>query len=104
MKTNNQTMETTIKTWEDNFTQFSKRLSNEENICSHYRTVVIDYPGIELRFNTRKLFKSNEERTSYLHKMLKKHKVNVPNHDINDLVVEFSQYKGFLSDLWVVGS
>lgn len=91
-------------TWEEqNITDFGKR-TLEKNIYPYTRMVVVDYPGIELRFNTKKIFNNNEERTSYLHKMLKKHKVNVPNHDVKDLIVEVSIGKNWKSDLWVVGS
>jgi hypothetical protein len=72
-------------------------------LCIIMKTIYIDYPT-DLSFKTKKTFTNNEERTKYLHQVLRKRKVESPSHDYTDYVVEDITEYSCLQELWVVGS
>lgn len=67
------------------------------------KIIVIDYP-VEMTFITRKDFKTNTDRTKHLRSILRKNRIESPNHDYNDYVVEFHQQMEDDSEYWIVGS
>jgi hypothetical protein len=67
------------------------------------KAIMIDYPGLKLEFQVRKKFNSCEDRTEYLHQYMNKHKIEVNNHYIEDLVVECIIPYG-KTETWIVGS
>jgi len=69
-----------------------------------YTEIFIDYPVV-MSFKTQFEFENDEERTKYLHKVLKKNKVDSPCHDYTDYVVEVSKKINWNTDeVWVIGS
>ncbi len=68
-----------------------------------YTEIFIDYPVV-MCFKTQFEFENYEERTTYLHKVLKKHNYNLP-HDYYNYVVEISKKTGWYNDeRWTIGS
>ena len=72
------------------------------------KTIWIDYPQ-EMFFHTKKQFNTNEERTTYLHQVLGRKKVDSPNHKYTDYVVEHAEISPRIEvagdwEVWVVGS
>jgi hypothetical protein len=67
------------------------------------REIFIDYPT-NFSFKTRKTFTSNEERTKYLHQVLRKNKVESPCHGYNEYVVEDITWVFAESEFWIIGS
>jgi hypothetical protein len=67
-----------------------------------YTEIYISYP-VNMCFKTRFEFENDEERTKYLHKVLKKNKVYSPLHDYTDYVVEAVEVSTYWEE-WVVGS
>ena len=69
-----------------------------------YTEIFIDYPVV-MCFKTQFEFENDEERTKYLHKVLKKNKVDSPLHDYTDYVVELSEKINWnIDEVWTVGS
>jgi hypothetical protein len=69
------------------------------------KTIYIDYPT-DFSFKTKKTFTNNEERTKYLHQVLRRKKVESPCHDYSDYVVEDVEGGRFYGndEYWCVGS
>ena len=67
------------------------------------KTIFIDYPTM-FSFRTRKTFTNNDERTKYLHYVLRKNKVDSPSHDYTDYVVEDITWVFDKSEFWIIGS
>jgi hypothetical protein len=67
-----------------------------------YTEIYIDYP-VNMCFKTRFEFDNDEERTKYLHKVLKKNKVDSPLHDYTDYVVERTEINRYWEE-WTIGS
>jgi len=70
------------------------------------KTIYIDYP-VEMSFNTKKEFQNNDERTTYLHQVLRRKKVDSPCHAYTDYVVEHADIAPIKQDnweVWAVGS
>jgi hypothetical protein len=69
------------------------------------KTIYIDYPT-DYSFKTKKTFVSNEERTKYLHQVLRRNKVESPCHDYSDYVVEGVEPIGKANEreYWLIGS
>ena len=69
------------------------------------KTIFIDYPTM-FHFNTDKDFSNNQERTEYLHEVLKNNKVNSPCHAYTDYVVEAIEPIGKKGEreYWAIGS
>jgi hypothetical protein len=55
-------------------------------------------------FRTRKTFTNNDERTKYLHYVLRKNKVDSPCHGYNEYVVEGITWVFDKSEYWIIGS
>jgi hypothetical protein len=68
-----------------------------------YTEIFIDYPVV-MCFKTQFVFENNEERTKYLHKVLKKNKVDSPLHEYTDYVVEAVERVNWSDENWYVGS
>lgn len=66
--------------------------------------VVCDYPGCYFSFRIKKQLETDQQRTQYLQKYLKRHKIDIPNHDPEDMVVELSILKDPKVELWILGS
>lgn len=73
-------------------------------------TIHIDYP-IQMSFRTKKVFSNDDERTDYLHVVLKRKArfVNIQtHHHWSDFVVELVEHVGTFDgkehQYWVVGS
>ena len=69
------------------------------------KTIFIDYPTM-FSFRTRKTFTNNDERTKYLHYVLRKNKVDSPCHGYNEYSVEFVEPIGKANkrEYWLIGS
>jgi hypothetical protein len=68
------------------------------------KTIHIDYP-INYSFKTKKTFNSNEERTKYLHQVLRRNKIESPCHDYTDYLVENVDKLGcYDTEYWCIGS
>ena len=67
------------------------------------KTIFIDYPT-NFSFRTRKTFTNNDERTKYLHHVLRKNKVESPCHGYNEYSVEDITWVFTESEFWIVGS
>ena len=67
-----------------------------------YTEIYISYP-VNMCFKTRFEFENDEERTKYLHKVLKKNKVDSPCHDYTDYVVEKVEVSRYWEE-WTIGS
>jgi hypothetical protein len=68
-----------------------------------YREIFISYPVV-MCFKTQFEFENDEERTTYLHKVLKKNQFDLL-HDYTDYVVEISKKTGWYNDeRWTIGS
>lgn len=70
-----------------------------------YTEIFIDYPVV-MCFKTQFEFENDEERTKYLHKVLKKHNHNLP-HDYTNYVVELSEkltHSRGTDERWTIGS
>jgi len=70
------------------------------------KTIYIDYPT-DYFFKTKKTFTNNEERTKYLHQVLRRNKVEIPYyHDYSDFVVEGVEPIGKVNEreYWLIGS
>jgi hypothetical protein len=69
-----------------------------------YTEIFIDYPVV-MCFKTQFEFENDEERTKYLHKILKKNKVDSPLHDYTDYIVEATKKINWNADeVWIIGS
>lgn len=68
------------------------------------KNIWIDYPGIGLSFRLRKQLESDEQRTDHLQQYLKRNKIEIPNHDPEDMVVELTINASPNVEIWVVGS
>jgi hypothetical protein len=67
------------------------------------KTIFIDYPT-NFSFRTRKTFTNNDERTKYLHYVLRKNKVDSPCHGYNEYAVEGITWVFDKSEYWIIGS
>jgi hypothetical protein len=67
------------------------------------REIFIDYPT-NFSFKTRKTFTNNDERTNYLHQVLRRNKVDSPCHGYDEYVVEEIEPIGDTREYWVIGS
>jgi hypothetical protein len=67
-------------------------------------TIYIDYPT-EFVFRTRKTFTNDDERTDYLHTVLRRNKVSSPSHNYTDYVVEgVIVNESNETEQWIIGS
>ena len=66
-------------------------------------TIFIDYPT-EFVFRTKKTFTNDDERTDYLHTVLRRNKVKSPSHNYTDYVVEDVFMHGANVQEWIIGS
>jgi len=67
------------------------------------KTIIIDYPT-NFTFRTKKTFSNDEERTLYLHKVLKRDRVESPCHLYTDYSVEFVETLSNGTEFWGIGS